>query len=248
MSIILSVKHLSVRYGGVQAVDDLSFEMPENELLGLIGPNGAGKTTVMRALTGAVTPAAGELYFRDTVINDFPTHRRIRLGIGLSQQIVKPFTNMTALQNVAFAAGHAHTGSVTRSMLSISRVTEQERAHRLLQRVGIERFADVLPGELPLGILKRLELARALALSPKLVLLDEPLAGLNHLEASAIADTIAKLVEDGLSVILIEHNLGEVVRICSRLVVIDNGSRIALGPPESVMSDEKVRAAYLGTQ
>jgi len=243
---MVSIRNLSVRFGGVRAVDDLSFDVQPNELLGLIGPNGAGKTTIMRALSGAVTPASGAVHFQGVVVNKFPVYRRVRLGIGLSQQIVKPFTNLTALDNVSFAAGSRHTKSVMQSLLRVSRVAEREKAQELLQRMGIEQFAHARPGELPLGILKRLELARALALEPKLLLLDEPLAGLSHMEAVRAADTIAGLVTDGLTVILIEHNLGEVVRVCSRLVVIDNGTKIAHGQPGQVMADQRVRAAYLG--
>ena len=247
MTAMLSIRNLSVNFGGVLAVDDLSFDVQPNELLGLIGPNGAGKTTIMRALTGAVTPATGVVHFQDVVINELPVYRRVRLGIGLSQQIVKPFANLTALDNVSFAAGSLHTKSVMRSLLRVSRAAEREKAQGLLQRLGIEEFAHARPGELPLGVLKRLELARALALEPKLLLLDEPLAGLSHMEAVRAADTIAALVADGLTVILIEHNLGEVVRVCSRMVVIDNGTKIAHGDPEKVMADHRVRAAYLGS-
>ena len=244
---MLSTQGLSVNFGGVLAVNDLSFEVQENELLGLIGPNGAGKTTVLRALTGAVTPTAGVLHFRNTSLNELPTFKRVQLGIGLSQQIVKPFTNMTALDNVAFAAGGQYTESVVQSLARVSRTLERKKALNLLQRLGIEKFAHSMPAQLPLGILKRLELARALALDPKLLLLDEPLAGLNHLEASRIADTIADLVAGGITVILIEHNLGEVVRVCSRLIVIDNGVKISQGRPQDVITDNAVRSAYLGS-
>lgn len=247
MSAVLSVNGLVVRFGGVHAVDDLSFEVRRNELLGLIGPNGAGKTTLMRALTGSVLPLSGRLTFRGVEIRTLPTHQRIRLGIGLSQQIVKPFPNLTAIDNVGFAAGGRNTQPVWKSLLRLSRIREREKARLLLQRLGIDEFADAMPGELPLGVLKRLELARVLALEPELLLLDEPLAGLNHVEAARIADIISGLVAGGLTIILIEHNLGEVLRICSRMIVLDNGKKIAEGDPQAVMADQAVRAAYLGT-
>jgi len=247
MTTMLSIRGLSVRFGGVLAVDDLSFEIEQNQLLGLIGPNGAGKTTIMRALTGALAPARGEVRFQGASINNLPVFRRAQLGIGLSQQMVRPFANLTALDNVSFAAGSAHTKSVLQSLLRVSRLRERDRAHALLQRVGIEEYARAWPGELPLGVLKRLELARALALGPRLLLLDEPLAGLNHMEATRVADTIAGLVEDGLTVILIEHNLSEVVRVCSCMIVVDNGKKIAYGVPDEVMADQRVRDAYLGS-
>lgn len=247
MSAVLSVNGLVVRFGGVLAVDDLSFEVQRDELIGLIGPNGAGKTTLMRALTGSVEPASGSLKFRDVEMDGMPTHQRIRLGIGLSQQIVKPFPNLTAIDNVAFAAGGRNTSPVWRSLLRVSRDQQRKKARALLQRLGIEEFAETMPGELPLGVLKRLELARVLALDPGMLLLDEPLAGLNHIEAARIADIIAGLSAEGLTIILIEHNLGEVLRICSRMIVLDNGRKIAEGGPDSVMAEQAVRAAYLGT-
>ena len=247
MSNMLTVKELTVRFGGVLAIDSLSFEVHGNELLGLIGPNGAGKTTLMRSLTGAVIPSSGEVRFRDREIGQMPIHKRIRLGIGLSQQIVKPFPNLNAIDNVGFAAGWHNTSPVGKSLLRVSRQKERETAHRLLERLGIEEFARAMPGELPLGVLKRLELARALALDPELLLLDEPLAGLNHVEAARIADIIASLVGDGLTLILIELNLSEVLRICSRMLVLDNGRKIAEGAPDRVMTERAVRTAYLGT-
>jgi branched-chain amino acid transport system ATP-binding protein len=154
---------------------------------------------------------------------------------------------MSILDNVALAAGHARTASPLTALVHRQRSAERERAGELLARVGIAEMADAEPSSLPLGMLKRLEVARALALDPKLLLLDEPLAGLNHLEAGRLADIIVALNQGGLSIILIEHNLSEVLRICQRLVVLDNGRNLATGEPRAVMDDPAVRAAYLGT-
>ncbi len=246
MSALLQVSGVSVRFGGVLALDDVSFELRDGELLGLMGPNGAGKTTAMRAIVGVVAPDAGEVRLDGRPLRNLPTDRRVRLGLGMSQQLVRPFRAMSVRDNVALAAGKAKTRRPWRSLLTISRADERERAMEYLDLVGIADAADAEPGNLPLGYLKRLEVARALALEPRLLLLDEPLAGLNHVEAARLADTIAGLVGRGLSIVLIEHNLGEVMRICSRLVMLDNGRNLAAGPPRQVMADPAVRAAYLG--
>ncbi|MHA1537093.1 MAG: ABC transporter ATP-binding protein [Alphaproteobacteria bacterium] len=248
MSALLEIRGVSVRFGGVLAVDDVSFEAKQGELLGLIGPNGAGKTTIMRAITGVVRPQSGSILLAGRNMTGLATHRRVRLGLGLSQQLVSPFATMTAAQNVALAAGYRRTASPLAALMQTGRGAELARAHELLELVGVGGIAGQLPGNLPLGDLKRIEVARALALDPKLLLLDEPLAGLNQIEAAALADTIAGLNGDGLTVVLIEHNLGEVMRICSRLVVVDNGRKLSEGPPRAVMDEPAVRAAYLGEE
>ncbi len=248
MTALLEVREVRVHFGGVVAVDGVSFDAEQGELLGLIGPNGAGKTTLMRAITGVIRPQSGSIRLAGRDLAGLPTHRRVRLGLGLSQQLVSPFTTMTAVQNVALAAGYRKTGAPLAALIQMRRAPELARARELLELVGVRGLADRLPGDLPLGDLKRVEVARALALDPKLLLLDEPLAGLNHIEAAALADTITALNRDGLTVVLIEHNLGEVMRICSRLVVVDNGRKLAEGPPREVMGEAKVRAAYLGEE
>ncbi|MCP5368775.1 MAG: ATP-binding cassette domain-containing protein [Hyphomicrobiales bacterium] len=246
MTAVLEVRGVSVAFGGVQALEDVSFELREGELLGLMGPNGAGKTTAMRAITGVVTPQEGEVRLRGRRLNGLAVERRVRLGLGMSQQIVKPFRSMTVVQNVALAAGAARTANPLGALFQTGRGAETARARELLELVGIGEAADASPSELPLGFLKRLEVARALALDPQLLLLDEPLAGLNQAEAATFADVITGLNRGGLSIILIEHNLGEVLRICSRLVVLDNGRNLKSGAPLEVMADPAVRAAYLG--
>jgi branched-chain amino acid transport system ATP-binding protein len=152
------------------------------------------------------------------------------------------------LDNVVFAAGHRKTDSVFRALASRSRQQEKDRARELLDLVGIGNFADAMPGALPLGALKRLEVARALATEPKILLLDEPLAGLNHIEAGRLADTFTRLNASGVTMVLIEHNLGQVARICPRVVVLDNGKMIAAGPTREALSDPAVVAAYVGKE
>ncbi|MBE0624251.1 MAG: ABC transporter ATP-binding protein [Burkholderiales bacterium] len=247
MSALLSVGAITVRFDGVTAISGASFEVKQGELLGLIGPNGAGKTTMLRVITGVVRQSSGTVLLEGRPLDGLPTHLRIRRGLALSQQIVRPFRDMSVIDNVALAAGADKTTSPVKALFRTGRERELKIGHQLLSRLGIERQANESPQIQPMGILKRLELARALALEPRLLLLDEPLAGLNSKEARLLADTITEINRSGTTIILIEHNLGEVLRVCSRLVVLDNGVKIADGEPEAVMNDATVRAAYLGT-
>ncbi len=246
MSIVLEVRGVSINFGGVQALQDVSFSVAKGELLGLIGPNGAGKTTAMRSVTGIVTPQQGEIVLDGQSLIGKAINQRVRLGLGMSQQLVKPFRSMSVHDNIALAAGTAKTYHPLRALFTINRTAENEKAEQLLELLGIKDAANSKPGELPLGYLKRLEMARALALDPHILLLDEPLAGLNQVEASKLADTIQTLNHKGITIVLIEHNLGEVMRICSRLIVLDNGKNLKSGDPTEVMADPTVRAAYLG--
>jgi len=245
MKPLLSVNHVTVRFGGLTAIDDVSFEVKPGELLGLIGPNGAGKTTMMRAIVGVVRPSQGSVMLEDLALNSLSIDARIRAGLALSQQLVKPFREINVQDNVAFAAGSRKTRTPTAALCHVNRQAERAQAFEALGRVGIVGYAQQSPKTQPLGVLKRLEMARALALKPKL-LLDEPLAGLNSKEASALAQTIADINRQGMTIILIEHNLSEIMRICQRLVVLDNGRKIAEGLPRDAMNDPGVRLAYLG--
>lgn len=246
MKPLLDVAGVTVRFGGVTAVNGVSFAVQEGELLGLIGPNGAGKTTVLRAITGVVRADAGKIALMGEPLNTLSIDARIRKGLALSQQIVKPFREISALDNVVLAAGFKKTRSPLGALLNLSQDGERKTALAMLERVGIAGYAEQSPAVLPLGVLKRLEMARALAQSPRLLLLDEPLAGLNSQEAGALASVISDINGQGLTIILIEHNLGEILRISQRLVVLDNGRKIADGEPMAVINNPSVRSAYLG--
>lgn len=246
MSALLSVGAITVLFDGLTAISDVSFDVQQGELLGLIGPNGAGKTTMLRVITGVVRPTTGTVLLDGGSLDGLPTHLRIRRGLALSQQMVTPFRGMSLLDNVALAAGADKTASPVKALFHLRRERELETGRRLLSRLGIEPQANESPEIQPMGTLKRLELARALALAPRLLLLDEPLAGLNSKEARLLADTITEINRSGTTIILIEHNLGEVLRVCHRLVVLDNGEKIADGEPATVMNNAAVRAAYLG--
>lgn len=243
---LLAIESVTVRFGGLLAIDDVSFDVRAGELLGLIGPNGAGKTTMLRAITGVVRPTQGQVLLQGERLNELAIDQRIRRGLALSQQLVRPLRSITLQENVAMAAASAKTARPLQALFQVSDARELDLALRELQRVGIAQLAAQKPATQPLGVLKRLELARALALRPRLLLLDEPLAGLNSKEAHGLADTIAEINRQGVTVVLIEHNLSEVMRICQRLVVLDNGRKIAEGEPRAVMADPTVRSAYLG--
>lgn len=244
---VLEVNNISIRFGGVQAVDDLSFEVAAGELLGLIGPNGAGKTTCLSMITGKLKPDTGRVILSGQDVTGLPIHNRIRSGLAMTHQIVKPFRSMTVLDNVVLAAGLKRTKRPLGSLFQIGQKAEAEAAREILDQVGLAETAETLAEALPLGQLKRLEVARALALKPKVVLFDEPLAGLNEGESETLVNTIVELNKSGLTVVLVEHNLGQVLRVSRRLLVLDNGRLIADGDPDVCMANHEVRDAYIGS-
>jgi branched-chain amino acid transport system ATP-binding protein len=242
----LRVDNVSMIFGGVSALNRVSMTMEKGELLGLIGPNGAGKTTFLRTLTGVLRPTSGRVYFKDRDITRMPVYARAQHGIVLTHQIVRPFRDMTLIENVMLAAEPALIASPLRSVIRVDRSDASRHAMALLKRLGIDDAADKKASILPLGYLKRMQVARALASNPELLLLDEPLAGLNHTEAARMADTIAEINSEGRTILLVEHNLGEVIRIARRVLVLNNGAVLATGEPDEVMRRPDVRAAYLG--
>ena len=240
------LRNISVRFGGVNALEDVSLNLNQGEILGLIGPNGAGKTTMLRVITGAVQSNKGEIDLEGQMINNLPIHSRVRKGLGFAQQLVRPFREMTLVENVALASGTEQTLHPWRSMFRVERSEALRDSLKWLAMLGIEDAADSLPNAVPLGYLKRMEVARVLALRPRMLLLDEPLAGLNQAEAAAFADILVKLNRQGQTILLIEHNLAEVRRISSRLVVLDNGRKLAEGNPETELKQSSVLEAYVG--
>jgi branched-chain amino acid transport system ATP-binding protein len=246
MTAALEIEAVAIRFGGVQAVAGVSFAVASGELVGLIGPNGAGKTTLLRIIAGVLAADAGRISISGKDVTRLPTELRVRNGLAITHQIVRPFRSMTVLENVTLAAGHRITAHPLRALLRYSRTAERTRARAVLASVGLAGTEDKAATALPLGQLKRLEVARALAVDPTLLLLDEPLAGLNRNEAAAQIDVIDAINRRGVTTVLIEHNLAEVVRVCRRLIVLDQGRVIADGAPRDVIAEPAVREAYVG--
>jgi branched-chain amino acid transport system ATP-binding protein len=246
MNAALELDDVAIRFGGVQAVGGVSFAVEAGDFVGLIGPNGAGKTTLIKIIAGLIDPDRGKVRLGGVDVTDDATAARVRRGLALTHQIVRPFREMTVLDNVVLAAGYRRTSSPFRAMLHVDRRRESERAADILALVGLAGTEPKLAGSLPLGQMKRLEVARALAVDPKVILLDEPLAGLNQTEAGKQAETISNIHQRGITVLLVEHNLEEVMRICRRLIVLNNGLVIGDGEPRSVMADPVVHDAYVG--
>ena len=246
MTAIARIDDLHISFGGVAAANGVSFVVDSGEFLAVIGPNGAGKTTVLRLVAGLLRPGSGRIFLGDRDVTGLPAHARVRLGLGFTHQIVRPFYGFSTIENVMIAAGHQQTGNPWRALARRSRVAARQRATAILERIGLAEQADKSPRALPLGQRKRLEVARAIALDPKLLLLDEPLAGLNSGEAAAMADLIRTLPAAGITVVLVEHNLGEVLRVADRIVVLDAGRVLAQGTPGDVMARDDVCQAYTG--
>ncbi len=247
MTPALQLYNVAIHFGGVKAVDGVSMSVTSGDFVGLIGPNGAGKTTLIRIVAGVLRPDRGTIALSGTDVTRDSTASRVRKGLALTHQTVRPFREMTALDNVVLAAGYRRTANPFGAMLQFDRRAERERAAAILQQVGLAGTERQLAGALPLGQMKRLEVARALAVDPRVILLDEPLAGLNHVEATRQVEVIGAVNAQGITVVLVEHNLEEVIRNCRRLIVLNNGQVIGDGEPQTVMADPVVHEAYVGS-
>ena len=248
----LSCKNLAKRFGGVQALDGVSFEIQRNVIYGLIGPNGAGKTTLFNVLTGIYTPDGGSLSFIGEPLSGLAPDRVCAKGIARTFQNIRLFANLSVLENVMIGR-HVRTRAGVWGAVLRNRATRREeaaierRAHELLGYVGLHERANDLAKSLPYGAQRRLEIARALATEPKLLALDEPAAGMNTTEKAALGDLIKRIRADGVTVLLIEHDVKLVMGICERILVLDYGKPIAEGRPEDVRRNRRVIEAYLGT-
>ena len=250
--IVLEARNMTRRFGGLYAVDNVSFEVRRGEIFGLIGPNGAGKTTMFNLITGMTPPTHGELFYKGVNITNKRPHEIAMLGIARTFQNIRLFGTLTALENVMIAR-HIHTKSgVIEGVLGLPPAPQEERAVRqrameLLELVGLADSAEIQARNFSYGDQRRLEIARALALEPELLLLDEPAAGMNQNEKGALSAFIRRIREQfNLTIVLIEHYVPLVMGLCDRIAVLNFGQLIALGAPEAVQNDPAVIEAYLG--
>ena len=248
---VLDVDSLTLKFGGLVALDDVSFDIKEGEILGLIGPNGAGKTTCFNAVTGVYRPTSGDIRFNGASITDKKRFEITKLGIARTFQNIRLFPSMTALENVLVGADAQHSTGMLTALFRLPkhRREEQEghdRAMELLRFMGIARAADELASNLSYGDQRRLEIARAMATQPKLICLDEPAAGFNPAEKATLMELIRKVRDQGYTVLLIEHDMRLVMGVTDRIVVLEFGRKIAEGTPSEIRDNPAVIAAYLG--
>jgi len=250
---ILAVEDLAVAFGGLAALSGVGFEVGEGEIFGLIGPNGAGKTTVFNVLTGLYRPARGRLSFAGIDLTRLSPHRIAQAGVGRTFQNTEVFRALSALDNVLVGAHSSLQGGILSAAVGAPGVRREEararaRALALLERVGLGDVADVAAGSLPLGRQKRLEMARALAGGPRLLLLDEPAGGLNPTETRMLMELIRRLRDElSLTLMVVEHDMELVMGLCERVAVLHDGRKIAEGTPREVAADAAVVEAYLGS-
>jgi branched-chain amino acid transport system ATP-binding protein len=235
---VLTLERVSKRFGGLTAVRDVSFQVREGDLLGIIGPNGAGKTTLFNVISGYSRADAGRVVFEGRDVGNDPPHVICRLGLTRTFQIVKPFGNLSVLDNVMI-------GALTR-LTSVA--PARAEARRIIETCGLGPHAAARAKALPLGLRKRLEVARALATRPRLLLLDEVMAGLNPTELAGIVELIRRLHSGGLTLIVIEHIMAAMMRLAQRIVVLHHGEMIAEGRPDEITRDRRVIDAYLGEE
>jgi branched-chain amino acid transport system ATP-binding protein len=250
---LLRLNGITKNFGGLSAVSDLSFDLETGVIMGLIGPNGAGKTTVFNLITGIYPPEAGDIFFDGRSLLKLPGHRRVAMGIARTFQTIRLFRNLSVLENVLAGCHCRMKGGVLGSMLRLPARQREERealrsALNVLELVGLGDRSDQPAKDLSYGNQRLLEIARALATGPRLLILDEPAGGMNDHETTRLVSLISGIRDSGISVLLIEHDMTLVMRVCERILVMEYGRKIAEGAPEEIRRDPRVVEAYLGAE
>ena len=248
---LLEVEALTKSFGGVTAIADLSFDVPPGQVYSVIGPNGAGKTTLFNMLSGIYHPDDGSIRFMDQGVVGRQPHQVAALGVSRTFQNLQMFFNMSVLDNVMVGCHLRTRTGLFSAALRLPRIKREEKLSRQWAREALaichlDKFIGQEAGSLPYGVLKRLEIARALAVQPKLLMMDEPAAGLNDTETLEMRKLIRRICESGITVLLVEHNMGLVMQVSDRILVLDYGSRLAEGTPVEIQNDRRVIEAYLG--
>lgn len=249
---VLKMDKVGIQFGGLKAVDQLTLEIPEGVLYGLIGPNGAGKTTAFNLMTGVYQPTSGQVYFRDQPLNGLKAYKRARMGVCRTFQNIRLFQDLTVLENTLIALHSRLNYGLLSTLLKLPKYRNQEEmAHaeaiKLLSVFDLQNKKDERAGSLPYGQQRKLEIVRALATKPHLLLLDEPAAGMNHAETAELMNTIAHIRKShGVTILLIEHDMKLVMGICEKIFVLDHGCLIAQGTAQDIQNNKNVIEAYLG--
>ncbi len=253
MNVLMETKGLCKYFGGVRAIHELDIKVYEGLIQAVIGPNGAGKTTLFNVVSGILSPTSGSIFYKETPISKLAPHRIAGMGITRTFQNLQLFSDMTVLENVMVGMHLRSKGGFVASALKLPWVWKEERRIRensmeILEFTGLEKYASVVAGSLPFGRQRILEIARAMGAGPRLLMLDEPAAGLNNRETSDLSGLIGRIRKRGITILLVEHDMNLVMEISERVTVLDQGRKIAEGDPEMVRNDEKVLKAYLGEE